>query len=82
MLTYSKADYAKEWQVGIGYVLPELRQQGVYSRLWKELVALAKRSDKPPKCITSNTSLSNKAMRATAKKQKREETGVILRFDV
>lgn len=79
VLTYSsQADYAKQYHVNIGYVLPAHRRKGVYAKMWEALVKKAREAG--IKNIESATAMENKAMRAQAKKMGRTERGVLLTY--
>lgn len=64
----------------LGYVLPEFRGRGIYSALWKALVAKAQEMKCPQ--IQSAAAFNNHRMRDVAKAQGRVEFAVNLRFDV
>ncbi|MGJ5149834.1 GNAT family N-acetyltransferase [Bradyrhizobium sp. HKCCYLR1023] len=64
----------------LGYVVPEWRGRGVYSRLWIELTQKARELKRS--AIWSATGTGNATMRAVAKAQGRREVAVSLRYDV
>ncbi|MGJ5163200.1 GNAT family N-acetyltransferase [Bradyrhizobium sp. HKCCYLR1051] len=64
----------------LGYVVPEWRGRGVYSRLWIELTQKARELKRAS--IWSATGTGNARMRAVAKAQGRREIAVSLRWDV
>jgi len=80
IITYEVQKHSKSYYILLGYVSPNSRQQGVYRLLWNALVARAK-EEKINK-IVSSAHVNNKAMREAAKKLGREESGVILNFQV
>jgi Acetyltransferase (GNAT) family len=80
VLTYRHEPVTKELIVGLGYVLPEYRNTGLYQMLWDALVIKAHGLNAVQ--ITSATFVSNTVMRAVAAKQGRTESQVWLNFPV
>lgn len=80
VLTYAKLDHRKEWSICIGYVLPEKRRSGIYSKLWEALLERA--TAHGVSVITSSTSLHNTAMRDTARHQHRTERAIALEYRI
>lgn len=80
VLTYQHLGYVKHVAIGTGYVVPEWRGNRIYDRLWAALVAKAR--DLKAVAIMSDTHVDNATMRAVARRQGRQETGVVLRYVV
>ncbi len=62
ILVYRELKWLRQWWVLIGWVAPQYRRKGVYTRLWAELVKRA-RKNKNIESITGATSVLNERMR-------------------
>lgn len=80
VITFDHMKWRKEIHIGIGYVHPMARGQGLYLTMWNALVAHAQSVGALQ--IWGNTDLRNERMRSVAKSLGRVEVGVMIKFDV
>lgn len=80
MITFTEQKWANCLSIGLAFVPPRFRNNGVYGSLWMRLVELAQ--DRGVSTIDSTTFAKNSVMREVAKKQGRVEKGIVLEFEV
>jgi RimJ/RimL family protein N-acetyltransferase len=74
-------DAARIW-VHQSYVLPEFRGRGLYSAMFAELLKHVREKLPNVRSIQSATHVNNKAMRAIAARQGRQEVAIIIKIDI
>jgi GNAT superfamily N-acetyltransferase len=80
VLTYAEQGWSNSVYIGLAYVVPACRRQGIHTAMWNAMIAKARELKRP--AISSSTALGNTAMRNLMKKQGRVETSVNTRFVV
>jgi GNAT superfamily N-acetyltransferase len=80
IMVYQHLEWAKQIYVGIGWVDPNYRRQGVYTHMWRALLAKAK--DLKVVEIRGITHVDNGSMRTLAAKLGRVEMAVVTNFRV
>lgn len=80
VITYTHADWLKQYHINLGWVHFMERGFGVYSALWKELISRAKADN--VYSIESGTRMHNTNMRKVAAAHGRTESGVYLSYPV
>ena len=69
VLVWDKLEANREAWIVLGYVDPEFRGRGVYTKLYRHLLDIAKREKL--RCVSGGVSITNHAMRAVAERQGR-----------
>ena len=80
VLTWQHTKAFKQFDIAIGYVLPDYRAHHIYRRLWRALVAKA--AELGVEVIRSSTHVDNLEMQAAAGAQGRKFQGMVLGYQV
>jgi GNAT superfamily N-acetyltransferase len=78
LITWQKQDWCKTCSIKLGYVLPELRRQGMYTELWKAAVVKAK--EQKLIRIEGSTRINNTVLQETAIKLGRKPLFITYEF--
>lgn len=80
ILTWTKSEWAKAINVRLGHINQKFRRKGIYQKLWKELLIIAR--EEKVNTIIGATGIKNMPMQAVMKSQKRKETAICYSFTV
>jgi len=80
VISFGHLEWARQFDIYIGYVRRPHRHRGVYTALWKRLVEEAQK--RGVAIIQGTTDVKNAPMRAVAKTLGRTEQAVVLHFRV
>ena len=80
VLTWGEQAYANQVFVGVAFVLPAFRRQGIHTRMWKELIIKTRALKRP--VIVSGAHIKNKGSIAMQRSQGRMDVALLTRFEV